>query len=337
MPASPDSSDPLDTLDAAAAAASFSGVISLQRPGRPLVERAYGLADRRWQVPNTPDTIFALASVAKTFTALAVMSLVADGLLARDTTARSLLRDDLPLIADDVTVEHLLAHRSGIGDYFDEEELGDNDYVMPSPMHHYIDADAYLPSLHGYPTVFPAGERFAYNNGGYVVLAILAERASGTPYHRLIQERVIVPAGLTDTSFQRADEPQPRTATGYLDATGLRSNVLHLPLYGIGDGGVFSTVGDLRTFWDALMAGRILPVDTVDEMIRPHSDVPEEQARYGLGFWLHPTHDQLRMIGADAGITCFSSFRPSTGEQITVVSNITNGSWPVVRHLGAWG
>lgn len=97
MPASPGSSDPLDTVDAAAAAASFSGVISVQRPGQPLVERAYGLADRRWQVPNSPDTIFALASVAKTFTALAVMSLVADGLLAgippRDrycaTTSRS--------------------------------------------------------------------------------------------------------------------------------------------------------------------------------------------------------------------------------------------------------
>jgi CubicO group peptidase (beta-lactamase class C family) len=323
-------------LDAAAEAMSFSGVISLLRPGAPLSERAYGLADRRWRIPNTTDTVFALASGAKTFTALAVMSLVADGVLSLDTTARSLLGEDLPLIADDVTVAHLLTHRSGIGDYFDEEELGDNDYVMPAPMHHYTDAGAYLASLDGYPTVFPAGERFAYNNGGYVVLAVLAERASGTPYHRLVQERVIGPADLPDTSFQRADEPQPRTATGYLDATGLRTNVLHLPLYGVGDGGVFSTVADVRRFWAALSAGRILPTDTVAEMIRPHSEVPEERARYGLGFWLHPSHDQVRMIGADAGIAFFSSLRPSTGEQVTVISNRTNGAWPMVRHLNAW-
>ncbi len=241
-PASPDSPAWLDGLDDAAAEASFSGVISLHRPGEPLVERAYGLADRRWQVPNTTDTIFAVASGAKPFTALMVMSLVADGRLELGTTARSLLGDDLPEIADDVTVEHLLAHRSGIGDYLDEDELDTLDYILPAPPHTYVDAEAYLATLDGYPTIFPAGERFAYNNGGYVVLALLAERGAGVPYHQLVQDRVIAPAGLTDTSFQRADELLPRTATGYLHADGLRTNILHMPLRGVGDGGVFTTV-----------------------------------------------------------------------------------------------
>jgi CubicO group peptidase (beta-lactamase class C family) len=336
MPASPDSPDSLDTLDAAAAAASFSGVISLQRPGRPLVERAYGLADRRWQVPNTPDTIFATASCAKTFTALTVMSLVLDGTLTLDTTARSLLRTDLPEVADDVTVEHLLAHRTGIGDSLDEEQHETTDFVLPFPPHRYLYAADYLTTLDGYPTVFPAGDRFAYNNGGYVVLAVLAERAAGVPYHDLVQERVIGPAGLVDTAFQRADEPLPRTATGYLQATGWRTNTLHMPLRGVGDGGLFTTVADLRTFWAALIAGRVLPTATVAEMIRPRSDVPEEKARYGLGFWLHPTADQVRLIGSDAGVSLFSGYRPGTGEILTVVSNWSDGGWPMVRHLGGW-
>lgn len=72
---------------------------------------AYGFADRAHEVPNTADTQFALASGSKGLTALAVMSLVERGTLGLGTTARSLLGDDLPLIADDVTVEHLLAHR----------------------------------------------------------------------------------------------------------------------------------------------------------------------------------------------------------------------------------
>ena len=112
-------------IDAVADATGFSGVVRIDRSGTVELEEAYGLADRAYGIPNAPDTMFAIASGSKAFTALAVMSLVEDGTLGLDTTARALLGDDLPLIADDVAVEHLLAHRSGIGDYLDEE--GDDD------------------------------------------------------------------------------------------------------------------------------------------------------------------------------------------------------------------
>ena len=92
----------------------FSGVVRVDRGGETLVAQAFGLADRGREVPNTVGTRLALASGAKGFTALVVMSLVEDGTLALDTTARSVLGDDLPLIDSAVTVEHLLAHRSGI-------------------------------------------------------------------------------------------------------------------------------------------------------------------------------------------------------------------------------
>ena len=199
--------DWLAALDTVAAESSFSGLVGIDRPGRPPVDRAIGLADRRWQVPVRPDSILAIASGTKGFTALTVMSLVTDGTLSLDTTARSLLGADLPHVADDVTVRHLLGHRSGIGDYLDESELEVTDYVLPEPVHRYLDAEDYLPTLDGHPTVFPADERFAYNNGGFVLLAILAERAAGVPYHQLVHDRVIAPAGMVDTAFQRSDAP----------------------------------------------------------------------------------------------------------------------------------
>ena len=258
----------LTALDTVAAEASFSGLIGIDRPGRPPVDRAIGLADRRWQVPVGPDSILAIASGTKGFTALTVISLVSDGTLSLDTTARSILGDDLPLVAGDVTVRHLLSHRSGIGDYLDESELEVTDYVLPAPVHRYLDAEDYLPALDGHPTAFPADERFAYNNGAFVLLAILAQRAAGMPYHQLVHDRVIEPAGMVDTAFQRSDAPQPRTATGYLAADGLRTNQLHIPLRGVGDGGLFSTLADLRSFWAALLAGRIVPLDVLAEMTR---------------------------------------------------------------------
>jgi CubicO group peptidase (beta-lactamase class C family) len=108
------------SADRIAAETDFSGVVRVDRGEDVLLLRAYGLAHRGFQIANTADTQFAIASGTKGLTALTVMTLIGDGRLKPTTTARSVLGKDLPLIADEVTVEQLLAHRSGIGDYFDE-------------------------------------------------------------------------------------------------------------------------------------------------------------------------------------------------------------------------
>ncbi len=80
------------------------------------------------------------------------------------------------------------------------------------PVHTSATTEEYLPVLGGFPTVSPAGERFAYNNGGYVVLALMAERASGTGFHELVRTLVCEPAGMRDTAFLRSDELPGRAA-----------------------------------------------------------------------------------------------------------------------------
>ena len=185
-----------DAIAAEAERTAFSGVVRVDREEETLVAQAFGLADRGREVPNTVGTRFALASGAKGFTALVVMSLVEDGTLGLDTTARSVLGDDLPLINGAVTVEHLLAHRSGIGDYLDEDTTTDaKAYLMPVPPHTLESTEDYVSMLDGHPQVSAPGERFAYNNAGFVVLALIAERASGEPFHRLVAERVSKPCG----------------------------------------------------------------------------------------------------------------------------------------------
>lgn len=323
-----------DAADEVAARSGFSGVVRVDCAGEALVQAAYGLADRALEIANTIETRFAVASGAKGLTALVVLSLIEQGTLELATTARSLLGDDLPLIADDVTVEHLLAHRSGIGDYLDEDVHDDvTAYVMPVPVHTLATPEDYLAVLDGLPTVFPADERFSYNNGGYVVLALLAERASRTGYHELVRTLVCEPAGMVDTAFLRSDELSGRAAKGYLFVDGLRSNILHLPVVGVGDGGVYTTAADLHAFWQALFAGRIVSTDTVAQMVRPRSDWPEESRRYGLGFHLHATSDEVWLEGYDAGVSFGSSHNPSTATTSTVISNWTDGAWPVIRLL----
>lgn len=313
----------------------FSGLVRIDHGHETELSEAFGWAHRGFQVPNRVDTQFAIASGGKGFTALAVVSLIVDGALSLDTTARSVLGDDLPLVADDLTVGHLFAHRSGIGDYLDEGngDLDSNDYVLATPLHELARTEAFIIEVEGHRSKFAAGERFSYCNGGYIVLAVIAERVGGLAYHDLVTERVLVPAGLADTAFLRSDEPSGRMALGYLHPEGLRTNVLHLPVRGNGDGGIYASISDMHLFWNAFSDGLIVPEEWVGEMTRPHSEVPEEEARYGLGFWLAETGPTVKLVGGDAGVSFYSAHDPVTRSTLSVVSNVTNGAWPMVNHL----
>jgi CubicO group peptidase (beta-lactamase class C family) len=316
-------------LDAIAAAGDFSGAVRVDHDGQVELAKAYGLAHRGHEIPNTVDTQFAIASGAKGLTAVTVVSLIEDGSLDLSTTARSVLGGDLPLIGDNVTVEHLLSHRSGIGDYLDEDVDHDiTDYLMPVPVHELATSEEYLAVLDGHEPKFAAGEQFSYCNGGYVVLALIAERTSGIPFDDLVRQRVCEPAGMSDSEFLRSDELPGRAALGYLTSEpGSRTNVLHLPVRGSGDGGIYSTVADVSSFWNSFFAGRIVSPDWVAQMVRQRSDA------YGLGFWLDQPGDLVRLEGYDAGVSFRSVHDPRRKITHTVISNTSDGAWPIARLL----
>lgn len=324
-----------DAVDAIADESGFAGVVSVDRGDKTWFAKAYGYAHRAYRIPNTVDTRFAIASGSKGLTALTVVSLIQQDALRMSTTARSVLGSDLPLISDDVTVEDLLAHRSGIGDYLDEEADQDiADYVLTVPAHALATTEQFLAVLDGHAMKFVPGARFSYCNSGYVLLALIAERVAGTSFHELVRERVCAPAGMCDTEFLRSDELPARTAVGYLPIDGeSRTNVFHLPVRGNGDGGIYSTVADMTRLWRSLFAGRIVSAEWVAEMVRPRSHVTGQSMRYGLGFWLHPTGEAVILEGFDAGVSFRSVHDPRTGITHTVVSNSSYGAWPVTRRL----
>lgn len=324
-----------EAIDLVADQYGFAGVVSVDRGGESDFAKAYGLADRAHQIPNTMATRFAIASGTKGLTALTVVSLINDHALRMSTTARSLLGTDLPLIGDDVTIEHLLSHRSGIGDYLDEEAADEvTDYVLTVPAQELATTEQYLAVLDGHPAKFPPGERFSYCNSGYVVLALVAERASGVAFHQLVADRVCRPAGMVDTEFLRSDELPSAAALGYLPLPGRsRTNVFHLPVLGSGDGGTYSTVADINAFWQSLFTGKIVPTSWVSEMVHPRSDVPAESKRYGLGFWLGRHSDTVILEGYDAGVSFRSVYDPKTTLTYTVISNSSDGAWPIAQRL----
>lgn len=323
-----------DGIDEVAAEGGFPGVVAVDIASSRTFEKSFGLRHRGYDVPNTIDTQFAIASGSKLLTALAVMSLIEDGHLQLEQPAREVLGADLPLIDDAVTIEHLLGHTSGIGDYIDED--ADWDAAVPIlsvPVHTLTTAESFLPTLDGYAQKFTPGERFSYCNSGYMVLAIVLERTTKETFHDAVQRLVIDPAGLTDTAYLPMNALPGRAATGYLNETGDETNTLHLPIRGNGDGGAFTTASDLHKLWQAFLGGTIVAKDTVAQMTRPRNDVPDEQMRYGLGVWLHATGSALIIEGYDAGVSFRSTHIPETATTISVLGNSTEGAWPVIGLL----
>lgn len=319
-------------LDVAARESEFSGAVLVDRAGSVITAAVYGLADRRSAIAVELSTQFGLASGTKLFTALTVMSLIESGQLQLDLPVRGALGADLPLVGDDVTIEQLLSHRSGIGDYLDESLFDDiTDFELPVPAQRLWSTEQYVPILDGHPRVSSPGAEFAYNNGGYVVLALVAERAAGRPFDVLVRERVCDGVGVVATGFLRSDELPRSAALGYLDGEGLRTNVFHLPVLGSGDGGIYSTVADVAAVWRAFVDGRIVSPELVRQMLAPRrgsGDVPD----YGLGVWIH-RDGVLEIHGYDAGVSFYSLHHPASATTCTAISNTGKGTWALEELL----
>jgi CubicO group peptidase (beta-lactamase class C family) len=293
-------------------ASDFSGSVCLDVDGSTVVSLVRGEADRRCAMPITSTTRIGIASGAKGFTAR-----------RRPALDRRRRR-----------VEHLLAHRSGIGDYFDEDDLDDiDDYVMSLPVHRYLTTDVFLPSLDGTgrsrrPASAPPTTTAATWCWPCWSNARPARRCTTSSTNWCVAP----PASHTHTAFLRSDELPSDAATGYL-GDGLRTNVLHLPIRGSGDGGIFTTADDVPALCEALAEGRVVGRRTFAAMTTPRSTTADGRQRYGLGFWLHGTNDAVMLEGHDAGASFRSIHQRSRGITASVLSNTSGGAWPVARRL----
>jgi hypothetical protein len=145
---------------------------------------------------------------------------------------------------------------------------------------------------------------------------------------------------MTSTAFLRSDDLPGDAALGYVEVDGRWvSNVFHLPVRGTGDGGAFTTVGDVHRMWEALFAGRIVSEATLAEMLRPRSERDEHGESYGLGVWLDVDGGAVMLRGADAGVSFTSIHDPAGRFTYSVIGNTVSGAWPVSRavreHLAA--
>lgn len=300
--------------------------IGLSEQGRPVLTRAYGMANLEYGVPNTPETIFESGSVAKQFTATAMVLLAEDGKLSLDDDVRKYL-PEVPDFGKKITIRNLLTHTSGLRDQWGL--LGLKGSPPGSQVHSFatiLDLVSHQKALN-----FDPGAEYLYSNTGYTLAAIIVQRVSGQPFATFTEERMFEPLGMTNTRW-RADFTAvvKGRATAY---SGAASSGFHLDMpftNVIGNGGLLTTVGDLlkwNAFLDAPPAtfgGRTL----VQTLETPMTFNDGRKSSYALGLSV-ATRDGIREVthgGATAGYRTWLARYPDRGMSVAVLCNLASAN-----------
>jgi CubicO group peptidase (beta-lactamase class C family) len=313
----------------------FSGVIHISQAGKSIFSHAYGLANRSDLLPNRLNTRFGIASGGKIFTATAIAQLIDQGKLDFDHPICDFLDGALPQIDTRVTLRHLLSHTSGIPDYFDENLENNYETTWQSvPVYRMSSPADFYPFIKDAAMQFSPGEKFSYNNMGFVLLGSVIEKISGKRFQENIEQKVFGPAWMRSSGYFYSDHLPENCASGYIEEKDgqWHDNRFSIPFVGHGDGGVYTTAADMGRFWKALFDKRFFSEAILEEMLKPHATVGTEGiTNYGLGIWMNditPFHC-FYLTGEDPGINFYSAVYPQTDLQITILGNSNGPTRPM--------
>jgi len=301
---------------------SFSGVISVIHRKQAVYQSAFGYADKANHLLNQVNTKFGTASAGKAFVATAILSLIEQDRLQFSSTLGELLNFDLKKIDPNINVKDLLTHTSGIPDYFDESIMSSyEDLWINIPNYRMRTSADLIPLFIDKDMMYPRGERFHYNNTGYVVLGLLIEAVTGQAFDATIDTTIFKRCGMSDTGYYELDRLPANCANAYIydaNQTTYRTNIYAIDAKGSGAGGAFTTASDVEKFWWALFSGQLLKPKTVRDMC----SAQVESGHYGYGLWL--LDNKIPSFqGSDPGVDFITSYDLEKDVMITILCNVS--------------
>jgi CubicO group peptidase (beta-lactamase class C family) len=263
------------------AAGDFNGSALVARQGRVIYARGLGLANREWNIPNDVQTKFEIGSMTKQFTALLILQFANEGRIRLDAH----ISDYLPYYRKDtgsrVTISELLSHTSGVPNFlqtpgFLAGPASRTTYGVEEFSKKYCSGD-----LH-----FEPGTKFEYSNSGYFLLGAILEQISGQPYEQLLENRIFTPLGMKDSGYTHSETVLLHRAAGYERSEKGFQNARYYDMsIPFAAGALYSTVGDLYLWDQALYSERLLPARWRDLLFKPNL----ENYGYGWGILIPET------------------------------------------------
>jgi len=305
--------------------------VLVMRNSAVVVEKSFGVRDLRSFHPIDSATNFRLASLTKQFTAMAIMLLVRDGKLHYDDRLSDIF-PDFPAYGRTITIRNLLNHTSGLIDY--EDVMQKQNPGVP---------DDYIPQIHDAgvlalmkqqsTTKFPPGSRWDYSNSGYVVLAMVVEKISGTSFGDFLQQRIFKPLAMSNTiAYEKGKNEVKNRAYGHTHTVaGWRETDQSSTSATLGDGGVYTSLDDLEKWNRSLDQHTLLNADGMAPALRApewnHAPLLTRDGaiapRYGFGWFLDPLdgHARYSHYGETVGFRNAVQRFPNDRLTVIVLSN----------------
>lgn len=297
----------------------FDGVVLVSEKGQIIYKKAFGIADREWNIPMTVDTKFKIASLSKSFTALIILQLVQEGLIRLNGTIADYFPDYSGKQKERITIHQLLTHTSGIlGSIKPEEE------AIKERLHHSLrDLIKYAEEAELY---CDPGSEFHYSNFGYNILAYIAERVTHKPFDVLLKERIFEPVGMVDTKQYVDTQIEERLAKGYeyqllngYENAGYFDNS-----HTVGCGGLISTVDDLNKWHRALLTDQLVSNGLKEKMYKA-----TKEGQYGYGWGVNHkvvghSNDTLNIVEHSGSVNGFGSYMAQILSDTTLVVVLKN-------------
>ena len=292
--------------------------IIVQKDGRTIIRKGYGMADLELGVPVAPDMVFRLGSITKQFTAVSILSLAQEGKLSLQDEITKFL-PDYPTQGKRITVEHLLTHTSGIQSYTDMPEwlpLWRKDMTPKELVDLFKDK----------PMQFEPGRSWSYNNSGFVLLGAIIEKVSGKTYEQFVDERIFKPLGMSSSYYGSTERIIPRRIPGYEEGESGFVNASYLSMtQPYAAGSLLSTVDDLARWSEAVFAGKVVGKAWLDKALTPFKLANGESTGYGYG-WFVAEVGGHRSIEHGGGINGFTTYEMTFPDDHLFIAILTNSA-----------
>ena len=324
----------------------FSGTIMVQEDGKTIYRGGFGMADRSFNVPCRENTKYKIASITKVFTAVLILQLAEEKKIDLSAVIKTYLPSYAGEGADKVSIHHLLNHTSGLPNLDANYKSVDDALTRGMPHYQTVATPAELVDrFYSGKLVHEPGKVFDYNNADYVLLGRIIETVDGKPFAEVLHERILDRLGMKNTGMLHQADILADLALNYFSKDGSSPLIHDPPVYienWYAAGGMYSTVGDLMVFADALYGGKLLSDPSLDLMLKPGL------GGYGYGLWIgrqtfggKPYRNVNRpglIMGASASFYHFNGVGFSKSINIVILSNtnltdMDKFSWAIGKEL----
>ncbi len=296
--------------------------VAVIKDGKVIKATGYGFVNLELQVLANKDTVYEIGSISKQFASEALMLLVEDGKINLDDSINKYLPANAPATWQKITVRNLLNHTSGLKDWTEIKEFS---------YRREYSAEEFIALVKDFPLNFQPKDNWTYSNTNLPLIGIIVEKASGKTYEDFVTESILKPLNLPSIRFKHQEDVVTNRATGYVLRNGAWKNGEPFrPKVIAASGGILANAVDLAKWWEAVLQGRVVKQNSLEQMLSPTKLNDGRSVAHGFAFFTDSFngHKVVQHFGSTVGgFGSIVKYYPQEKLTVAVIGNLEDGGF----------